>query len=455
MTNPFLSLYGDTFQEQMRTFSNHLLVVIAFFLPLNQDSVKSGFFILIILLFTHKDFFVLLKKTLLTPIVVGFIALWLLHIAGIFYAEQQTIAARYAKEVDFLLYSILIVALAQHRFVYRIFGAFILGVFLSELLSYGYFFELLTKPIPQWLDGNQMVAKNEPSPFTYHVEYGYILALTSAFILLRFINSDSQKEKIALGLFFTTITLNVFLNSARTGYILFFIANIIVLMAHYKEMFLKRLIYFIPFGILILSLAWFSSSNIQREYHETVDSIIIMVNDNNLNSSIGNRVNMLITGISAIQKDHLWLGVGTGMHGEAIYTEAIRTNNTALIGWMPDPFYTGYKPILDCAYTDILVQFGLIGIIVFLLFITLAMKSPQTDQTLSIMKYTILWSTFFYALVSSLFFGILVPTLFVALLSLTVIPKNTTQAPLPDVTVNTFGLYILGSIGLFILSKTT
>jgi O-antigen ligase len=455
MTKAIPSLYSATAQESLRTFANHLLVIIAFFLPISHDAVKSGFFILILLFLLQKNPLELLKAALTNRVIQALIAVWLLHIIGIFYAENQHIAARYAGEMKFILYSIPIIILTQYRFTYRIFSAFILGVFLSEILSYGFFFELFTSPIPQALGGYVLASHNVPSPFTYHIEYGYILALTSALILLRLIIIHNGPERILLGIFLTTMSLNIFLNSARTGYILFFITNLTVLIGYYRTAFYKRLVYFIPFGLIILSIAWFSSSNIQQKYYQTVNSVTNIIQDGNLNSSIGYRVNMLLTGISAVKNDHLWLGYGTGMQGKAVYEEALRQHNDMMIQWLPDLFYTGYKSILDCSYTDVLVQFGLVGIAALLyLFIRIAQVS-QPDPILSIIRYTLLFSAIFHAIVSSLFFGVLAPTIFVVLLSLTLVQPDRINPLLAAPTAKTSLLYIFFAVILFILAKLT
>lgn len=442
-------------QNNVSLIANHLLVIIAFFLPINSGAVKSGFFILITLLFFKRDIWDSLKRAILNPVIIAFLLVWLLHQWGILYSFDPAGSARYASEMTFFLYPILILIFAEYRYLYRIFTGVILGVFLSELLSYSFFFELLTSPIPQTFGGFALASKNEPSPFTYHIEYGFILAFTSALLLQRFIISQNRSEKLLLAFFFTTISLNVFLNSARTGYIIFFIANTVILISVYKTRFFKKLLYLIPITALVMSVAWNYSENLQREFYETVDSIHTLVKENNLNSSIGNRVNMAETGLSALS-GHYLLGFGTGTQGHIVYDEALKHNNTILIQWLPEPhFYMGYKMHLDCNYLDVLMQFGILGLLLFLnMFVQMA-RYRNDDSSLNAIRTMIVWTGVFYAMISSLLFGFLLPTLYLILTSFTLIRPNPALAPLPKENIRHLGLYLLLAAGLFFVSKVT
>jgi O-antigen ligase len=450
-----LSLIYARIQKNTDTIANHILVIIAFFLPINAGAVKSGFFILIVLLLFKKDLWKVFKETLSNPVVISFLLIWLLHKIGILYSFNPAGSAKYASEMTFFLYPALILIFVEYRYIYRIFTGFILGVFLSELLSYSFFFELLTSPIPEKFGGFILASKNEPSPFTYHIEYGFILAITSALLLQRFIVSAHRSEKLALILFFTTISLNVFLNSARTGYIIFFIANLAVLLSIYKTQFIKRFLFLLPIGLFVIFIAWNFSTNLKREFYETTDSVQRLFIHNDMSSSIGNRVSMATAGFSAL-KDHYWIGFGTGTQGHVVYDEAVKEKNTQLIQWMPEPhFYMGYKMHLDCNYVDVLIQFGIIGLFIFLnLFVQMARYHNQ-DSSLNHIRSAVLWSGLFYALISSLLFGFLLPVLYVVLTTFTLVQPNGSLPSLPKENFRHISLYALLAISLFFISKVT
>lgn len=448
-------LHSESLQLKIRTFANHLLVVIAFFLPLNHGAVKSGFFALIILLLSQKNLLLQLRTALNNRVIISFIALLLLHYIGVTYSADPTRSLAYAGEMKFIFYSLIIIIFAEHRFIVRILSAFIFGVFLSELLSYALFFELLTS-IPPLLDGSPIASKLEPSPFTFHVEYGYILSITSGFILHRLLIKTTNMEKFFLSLFLMTITLNVFLNSARTGYILFVISNAVILFFHYKAQILKKLPLVIPFALILLSIAWISSDNLQREYRETQTSFTQIIHGD-FNSTLGTRLNFMRMGYNALKENNPLVGFGTDMHGVTVYNEAAKENNTMIMNWL---YATGQGSgkivFIDCEYNSILLQFGLIGLIIYLNLFYQIYHFKQEDSELNIVKKMIVVSSIFYAIVSSVFSGYLVPTLFVFIVSLTLIQKNDRQTVImSNINIRSLFGYGIFIIGLFILSKLT
>jgi O-antigen ligase len=454
MISVLKTIYSETNQNILKTFANHLLVVITFFLPISYDAVGSGFFILIVLFLLQKKPFTLIKNALYNKVVFAIFMVWLIHIIGIVYSDDYIISSHYAKKMTFLLYPLLIIIFTQYRFLPRIFSAFILGVFLSELLSYGYFFELITSPIPQAFHGNIFASKNEPSPFTYHIEYGYILSITSALILQRLLIKTTRISKIFYTFFLITITLNVFLNSSRTGYLLFFISNGTILFTYYKLQVFKRLHYIIPFVLISLLTVWTSSNNLKREYHETMISISSM-HHGDYNSSLGTRLNFIKMGATTLANSHLLFGFGTGMHGYAVYNEAMHENNKVIIDWLSHVAAGGPILLTDCEYNSILLEFGFIGLFLYFHLFYQVFRYTQKDKNLKATQNIILYSSLFYAFAQSLLFGILVPYIFIALLTLTLVKEQTQEYKLPKLTAQVMLIYLLGAIGLLFTAKIT
>lgn len=452
--NKYMSfLYNEPIQLKIREFANHLLVVIAFFLPLNVGAVKSGFFILVTLLLLQKNLFTHIKIALLNRVVLSILALFLFHYIGISYSDDPARSLSYANQMKFLVYPIIIVILADFRFIPRIVSAFVLGVFLSEILSYGIFFEFITS-LPPLLEGSPLISKYEPSPFTYHAEYGYILSITSAFIVHRLLTKTSITEKIILGLFLTTITMNVFLNSARTGYVLFVIANATVLVIHFKTQLFQKLFLILPTIIVLFSTVWLSSDNLQREFHETIASVSQILNGN-YHSTLGTRIEFLRMGWTALQNGNPLIGLGTDMHGLSVYNQAVKENNTEIMRWLYSTVpLSGRIFFVDCEYNSFLLQFGFIGLLIYLNFFAQLYFYKQPDKTLHTMKNMLVLTSLFYAITSSLFSGYMIPILFIFISSITLISYDN-KPNLSKINLNNLLFYTLGSVGLFTLSKIT
>jgi O-antigen ligase len=456
MFNFIRVLYAPESQYKLQLFANHLLVLIAFFLPINKGTVGSGFFILLVLLLLKKDLFHDLKNALKNRVILSLIAFWLLHFIGILYSDDPSHSKLYAYDMNFILYSILIFIFAQYKFLFRILSAFLVGVFVSELLSYGFIFEILTSPMPPFLNMSPIANKYEPSPFTFHAEYGFILAIGSAFILQKLLTHSTKTEKIILSLFFTTITLNIFFNSARTGYILFFLSNGSILLFHYKRYIISKLHFLIPSLFVILFAAWSLSDNLKREYHETIASIDAMYHNSDFSSSLGIRIHFIMMGMDALKESNPLIGFGTDMHGLAVYTEASKRNDTMTMNYLLHTGqYTGKIYFIDCEYNSILLQFGFVGLLIYLNLFYQIFRFHNQNSDLHIIKNSLVVSSLFYAFVSSIFSGYLVPMIFVFLISLTLIQKEKVNPPLPQIKTKSFLLYALSIILLFIISKVT
>jgi O-antigen ligase len=456
MFNFFRALYTPESQQKLEIFANHILVLTAFFLPLNKGTVGSGFVILLVLLLLKKNLFNAIVDALKNRVILSIVAFWALHYVGIIYSDDPSRSKEYADSMYFLLYPIVIFVFARYEFVFRILGSFILGVFVSELLSYGFFFELLTSPMPPVFNFSPIASKYEPSPFTLHAEYGYILAIGSSFLLQKLLTHTTKTEKMVLSFFFITISLNVFFNSARTGYVLFFISNGAVLLFHYKNSLITKIGYIVPSLLIILFGAWSLSDNLRREYHETIASVNAMYHDNDFSSSLGDRVQFVRIGIDALTKNNPLIGFGTDMHGTAVVNEAAEQNNLEVVHYLLNTGqYTGKIYFIDCEYNSVVLQFGLLGLLIYLNLFYQLFRFQNQNETLQIIKNALVITSLFYAFVASLFAFLLVPMIFLFLTSLTLIQIKNGTTPLPKLTKKGFIVYTLSIIALFIISKVT
>ena len=120
-----------------------------------------------------------------------------------------------------LIPMIVLITSLKYNDIPKVITAFLLGMLVSEILSYGIFFELWILPIGQ---GVPM----DPTPFMHHLDYATFLTFTSLLLLNRFFDTQDWKIKAFYFVYFLFVTSNLFLNGGRTGHFAFAISIFMV-----------------------------------------------------------------------------------------------------------------------------------------------------------------------------------------------------------------------------------
>lgn len=257
--------------------------------------------------------------------------------------------------------------LKKEYFEYTI-SFFLLGMFISEILSYGNFFSFWTIGLGE---------TNNPTVFIHHTTNSIFLAIVSIFLLSRIFTEESKTKKIIYLIFFITVTINLLVNSGRTGYFSFFITIIISIIFIYK----LKIQYIITslFSLLLLFLlAYNFSTNFNSRLHLMKDDINQIILNENYNTSIGARIGFWIIAKNILEKDPL---LGTGIANQInIKNQIIDTNKTS------DFEYVRKLEHFHNNYLEILTQYGLVGFILFLLIIIEIYKIKVKSFSINLLK---------------------------------------------------------------------
>ncbi|WP_455223498.1 O-antigen ligase family protein, partial [Kaarinaea lacus] len=253
----------------------------------------------------------------------------------------------------------------------------------SELWSYGIFFELLP---PHLHDGIQGTHK-DPSPVHHHVHYGFMLAITATLLVQRiFSNNDQLWLKVLFGVFFVTATANIFINAGRTGYFLFATLMLSLFLLSFRERILVAAGVSISIIAVSFMMAYHFSETFKNRFDTTVNSIQSMYLHDNFRSSLGTRAFVVLSSKNIIL-DTWAFGNGTGDQLDVV------KNNVKAIA--PDylGMVNGLKH-LHSEYLNALVQFGVLGLLAFLYIPFQLFRYPQNDvnkkNMLSILAVAIL-----------------------------------------------------------------
>jgi O-antigen ligase len=236
-------------------------------------------------------------------------------------------------------------------------------MFVSELVSYSIFFELIH------IEG---ILPSDPSPFMEHSLYSVFLVITAGILLDRILLSKKVWEKVVYILFFTTVTANLFINAGRSGYVVFFFMLLIVIVIHYRVT-LKSLLLLSLLAGAIPYMAFKASPTFHNRALLTYNSLSHFSYD----TSIGIRI-----GLGVIAKDifmeHPLLGVGVGDYME----EKINVIETKYPKWLRIKSIANYHN----SYAEILVIAGIFGLLAFLMVLVSLLRVPIKDPEIRTIK---------------------------------------------------------------------
>jgi len=304
-----LSFFKTTKNINFNLLNGYLLLLFTTIFPISRAvaSIFTVYFSLYFIfnLVSRK----IPKKFLLHPLVIS-ISLYILYMFssniwnGI---DDKILGIKYLQWLS--IFGIGLYLVRNPKYIYRVISAFILGMFISEVLSYGIYFGFWS------ING---ATSSMPVPFMHHIMYSMFLAVTAILLLNRLLDKEYDiKSKIFLSLFFVSISFNLFITNGRIGQLSFIVAILVTFFLHYKI----KIFTFIISMFFVLSLvftAYKLSPNFQNRITQA-KSDIENISHNNLNNSIGLRVAMIKASPYIIKK-HIMFGVGVGGIKSAMQT---------------------------------------------------------------------------------------------------------------------------------------
>lgn len=297
-------------KDNLTLWMNNLLVLYAFFLPISPDIKASVFTFMVVLFFVRGEALKHIKASLQNKVVQSFLYLFLIYVVGLFWSEDLLSGINAVKSIKYGLYLIIFYSIIDGRYVDKVIAAFILGMLVSELTSYGILFGVM----PWRLEIGPILfyeafSPHDPSPFLHHIHYGVALTFVVVLMGQKIVFSDDRFYiKVLMSFFVLTATANIFVIGGRTGYLTFILLMLIVSIFYLK----KYAIGLFVALLVILSIAYTSSPIFQTKFIETKQSIEQLFKEEpNFNTSLGSRAATYYYGFEII-KDNLIFGVGTG-----------------------------------------------------------------------------------------------------------------------------------------------
>jgi len=348
---------------------NYLIMTYAFLLPLSRAGVVllSGVLVIVWLIegkFQEK--YQLLKQS---HIIFALFVFIIFNVVSFIWSDNIPNAFEYVKKYWYFLPMLVIFTSIQKEYIAKTLSAFILGMFISEIIAYGVFFELwhFKHATPQ-----------NPTPFMHHIEYSIFLAFTALVLLGRIFREKDIRYKILYSIFFTTISGNLFLTAGRTGQIGFILGLFVLAMISFKNKF-KAFMISMLLGAFILGVAFTLSSTFHNRMMMAQNSLLNSIEAKKYCTSWGSRVGAWVVSKDII-KSHPIVGIGIDDNMQEFY-KLIEAKYPEMI--------CNEKPLVHMhnQYLQILTQIGVIGLILFLLIFYMIAKLEIKSYEFRQIKY--------------------------------------------------------------------
>ncbi len=359
----------NTKQIDFTQYINYVALAYAFVLPLSRAGITFFTGLLILLWLIDGKLVSKVKMLLKSKIVLSLFFFIVFNFISILWTDDVMATLIYMRRYWYLLPMLVLFTSVKKEYVSKILSAFILGMFISEIIAYGIFFEL-------W-EFNCCSPQN-PSPFMHHIEYSIFLAFTALVLLNRIFNEGSIKYKLVYSFFFITMSGNLFLTAGRTGQFAFILGLFVLALVSFKNKF-KALSISVVLAIVILGIAF----NVSQTFHDRVltgkENISSVINNSDYCTSWGGRVGAWIISKDIISQSPL---IGVGL-----------VDNMKEFHSLIDTKYPEMKCMhinfmhVHNQYLQIFTQLGIIGLIIFLSVFYFIFKLPIQKSEYRNMKY--------------------------------------------------------------------
>ncbi|AYJ79683.1 hypothetical protein AN286_05795 [Aliarcobacter cryaerophilus ATCC 43158] len=347
-------------------YINYFILLYAFCLPISRAGISLAVIFIFLFWVLGTDFkrkYFEIKNNYFILAIFIFI---LYSIIAVLWSSDKFFAIEYVKKYyHFLIIPIIFTSLKK-EYIDKVFSAFLLGMLISEITSYGIFFELWTK---------QGVSPNDPSPFMDHSNYSTYLAFTVFILMHKIIYTDDLKWKFSYSIFFLFSTSNLFLNGGRTGQFSFLIALFLIGFLNFKNK-IRATILFLILGTTIFISAYNISPVFKYRFDYFLHDIEVMVYEKDFSNSFSLRVALWISGLEA-SKDNLIFGSGIGDERDNAKYMLQKFNIKN------DSFKQDTENSIDFhnMFVQYLVQLGILGLIILITIFYFIFKVKIKDKT--------------------------------------------------------------------------
>lgn len=388
----------------------------AFLLPLSSNiATKVLIPILMCLLFSH-EFKERLQYILKNRIFQSFLLMLTIYTLWILGSNHIDTALFEINKLFKVFLPLLIMAMATKKeFLLKIINGFLLAMLFSTIISFCMFFQIYIPLL-------KLSGANVPFMMNY-TQYATVISIAMgfSFFILFFKNPLSVIQKVFYSLLFILSFLNLLILNSLTGYVLLLFSCLIVYFILYPQHIKKILFFGMGIICIIYSFAYTISPTFKGKITVSIQTIKEL-SSYNFSSSIGVRVGFLVYSLDTIKKNPIF-GIGTGDHVHEIRKKIIEQetnpiNAKTMLENIPDSNGSN----LHNQFLDILLQFGLLGLIAFFNIFYQIYKNKTITPYLQPLQYLLGVSILLSCFANPLFIYGDVERIFVLLVALLIRP---------------------------------
>ena len=397
-------------KDALTLWMNNLLVLYAFLIPISQ-TIKSTVFTFIVILFLLRGNIVFyIKEALKNRVVRAFVYLFLIYAVGLLWSENIKEGLYWVKSVKYGLYLMVFITFTDGRYISKVISAFILGMLVSELISYSMLLGVM--PWSLILGDIKFYATKtigDPSPFLNHIHYGVLLAFVVMLLGQRVLYSNTSKiMKVFMSLFVLSATTNIFITGGRTGYITFLLLLLFLGVSYLRKYFILLMLA----GGLVFGGAYSFSPIFKANVKRTQNSVSSLFNkEASFNTSIGTRIGLFYYGSKIIKQNPI-IGIGSGDSMDEI--KKITPKKWQEIHRQPHEHNQ---------FLSVFVKLGIVGLLIFLNVYYQIFRYKQDDKELRFIMIVSSLAIAFGVLTTQFNLRVFLP-LWVVMLSISMIDRQ-------------------------------
>ena len=329
-------------------YINYIAVLFAFVAPISRAGIVLFSMLLILLWILEggfKEKYIKMKNNNVIVFIIAFVAFYFI---SLLWSSDIAYGIKYAKKFWYFLPIFVIFTSVKKEYIKYMISAFLLSIFISEIISYGIFFEW-------WQFKNKL--PSDPTPFMNRIQYSMFLAFAALLLLNRSFTQEIKIYKLGYFIYFLSVVVNLFMNGGRTGQLAFIISIFIVVFLNVKNKIIATLL-IIGLSTPILVGAYSISPNFQKRVDLAFFQFNNMIETKEYCSSVGLRIGMLEIG-SEVIIDNPIIGVGA--------SDAMTTMHSYIDESHPNKICAKNMPNYHNDFLQIMVQLGLIGGFIYIL----------------------------------------------------------------------------------------
>lgn len=369
-----------------------LFALMVSFNPNVGKKIINNLFYIWILTLNFRYIIDYLKNNRIFSILIIF-SIWILFTCYVNSSSSYYLFDVYIKHL--LLPVIIIVTTIKIEHLKYIISAFLMGMFINEMISYGMYFDIFQS---KFLGFDLVGNKNNPVPFlSSHMEYTLFLSLAIVISIFSFFNIQNKYLKVVLAFFIITMTTNMFLTTGKTGQFTLLLSLCLLIIIYFRHSY-KYIISSFVLLIMTFIIAFSFSDNTNQRIKEGYKEIEQVLKNNDHESSFGVRLSSysLIPEIIKHDKFNVFYGIGYCELNDTIHEIHMKE-------FGEESIFKIQEGHLHNSYITIFAGTGFVGLILFLLLWYFLFRTKINDRYLNFIRYTSLFVLFFGGFTENMF----------------------------------------------------